>query len=83
MRTHGVRLHNMKTMPAHNMKKHRSSMSEINSIGSVSYTHLDVYKRQACCRAGFGSAFDVRLKIRLKSCAGGKSNIMCISAAAK
>ena len=37
----------------------------------------------AWCRAGFGSAFDVRLKIRLKSCAGGKSNIMGISAAAK
>ena len=31
--------------------------SELDNIGAVSYTHLDVYKRQANAWAGFGAAF--------------------------
>ena len=31
----------------------RRGMEEKNRLGSVSYTHLDVYKRQVCCRGVF------------------------------
>ena len=47
-RTHRFRLHAQHAGLAHDLRRARNPFAsqQIRKIGSVSYTHLDVYKRQ-------------------------------------